>query len=85
MKVPRCFQFIKDAADWDESIPSSRTGDYITIARKAKGKESWFLGAITDENARKKYIRLLTSGKSIKRLFMKMQRCGLENNLSLIK
>jgi hypothetical protein len=33
-------------------IPSSRTGDYITIARKAKGKESWFLGAITDENAR---------------------------------
>jgi hypothetical protein len=20
MKVPRCFQFIKDAADWDESI-----------------------------------------------------------------
>jgi hypothetical protein len=23
---------------------------------KAKGKESWFLGAITDENARKKYL-----------------------------
>ena len=27
-------------------------GDYITIARKAKGKNEWFVGAITDENAR---------------------------------
>jgi hypothetical protein len=51
MKSTQMFSAIKDvAADWDESIPSSRTGDYITIARKAKGKESWFLGAITDEN-----------------------------------
>ncbi len=64
------FQFIKDvAADWDESIYlQAEPGDYLTIARKAKGKESWFLGAITDENARKTKVALsfLTKGKKYK-------------------
>ena len=48
------FQFIKDVAvDWDDSyILEAEPGDYITIARKAKGKDEWFVGAITDENAR---------------------------------
>ncbi len=48
------FQFIKDVAvDWDDSkYLEAEPGDYITVARKAKGKENWFLGAITDENAR---------------------------------
>ncbi|HEU4496873.1 MAG TPA: glycoside hydrolase family 97 protein, partial [Flavobacterium sp.] len=48
------FQFIKDVAvDWDEtSILEAEPGDYIIIARKAKGKNEWFVGGITDENAR---------------------------------
>ncbi|MDV6168986.1 glycoside hydrolase family 97 protein [Flavobacterium sp. DG1-102-2] len=48
------FQFIKDVAvDWDASyILEAEPGDYITIARKAKGKEEWYVGAINDENAR---------------------------------
>lgn len=48
------FQFIKDVAvDWDDSkYLEAEPGDYITVARKAKGKANWFLGAITDENAR---------------------------------
>jgi glucan 1,4-alpha-glucosidase len=48
------FQFIKDVAvDWDDTrIIDAEPGDYIIEARKAKGKETWFLGAITDENAR---------------------------------
>ncbi|MFP5439470.1 MAG: glycoside hydrolase family 97 protein [Bacteroidia bacterium] len=48
------FQFIKDVAvDWDQSwVLEAEPGDYITMARKAKGKDQWFLGAITDENAR---------------------------------
>jgi hypothetical protein len=48
------FQFIKDVAvDWDDTrILEAEPGDYILIARKAKGKQSWFLGGITDENAR---------------------------------
>ncbi|RZJ67600.1 MAG: glycoside hydrolase family 97 protein [Flavobacterium sp.] len=66
-RYPDAFQFIKDvAADWDDTrILEAEPGDYITIARKAKGKESWFVGAITDENARKSSITLdfLTPGK----------------------
>ena len=52
------FQFIKDVAlDWDRSyILEAEPGDYITIARKAKGKNEWFVGAITDENAREAII-----------------------------
>jgi len=53
-RFPDAFQFIKDVAvDWDEThIQEAEPGDYITIARKAKGKNEWFVGAITDENAR---------------------------------
>jgi len=48
------FQFIKDVAvDWDNSwYLEAEPGDYITVARKAKGKEEWYVGAITDENPR---------------------------------
>ena len=48
------FQFIKDVAvDWDETyVLEAEPGDYITIARKAKGKNEWFVGGITDENKR---------------------------------
>lgn len=48
------FQFIKDVAlDWDDTyILEAEPGDYITIARKAKDKNEWFIGGVTDENAR---------------------------------
>lgn len=48
------FQFIKDVAvDWDNSkYLEAEPGDYITVARKAKGTENWFVGGITDENPR---------------------------------
>jgi hypothetical protein len=48
------FQFIEDVAvDWDDSrYLEAEPGDYLTIARKAKGKNEWYAGAITDENAR---------------------------------
>ena len=42
------FQFIKDDSKYLEAEP----GDYITVARKAKGTDSWFVGGITDENPR---------------------------------
>jgi len=53
-RFPDAFQFIKDVAvDWDNSyILEAEPGDYITIARKAKGKNEWFVGGITDENSR---------------------------------
>ncbi|WP_432710408.1 glycoside hydrolase family 97 protein [Pedobacter sp.] len=62
------FQFIKDVAvDWDDSyMLEAEPGDYITIARKAKGKNEWYIGAITDENARTATIRFdyLPKGKT---------------------
>lgn len=69
-RYPDAFQFIKEVeADWDKTeIIEAEPGDFVTIARKTKGKESWFLGAITDENPRKTEISLsfLTSGKKYK-------------------
>ncbi|MDL2247347.1 glycoside hydrolase family 97 protein, partial [Bacteroides sp. OttesenSCG-928-J23] len=40
------FQFIKDVAlDWDESnYLEAEPGEYITVARKAKGTDNWFVG-----------------------------------------
>lgn len=59
-KYPDAFQFIKDVAvDWDNTyILEAEPGDYITIARKAKGKNEWYVGGITDENSREAVIDL---------------------------
>ena len=61
------FQFIKDVAvDWDDSkYLEAEPGDYITVVRKAKGTNNWFLGSITDENARTTTVDLsfLDAGK----------------------
>ena len=67
-KYPDAFQFIKDVAvDWDDTyILEAEPGDYITIARKAKGKGEWYVGGITDENSREATIDLnfLPRGKN---------------------
>ena len=64
------FQFIKDVpVDWQESkYLEAEPGDYLTVARKDKNSENWFLGAITDENARQAKINLdfLSKGKKYK-------------------
>ncbi|SDJ74569.1 glycoside hydrolase family 97 protein [Flavobacterium noncentrifugens] len=69
-KYPDAFQFIKDVAvDWDESkYLEAEPGDYLTVVRKAKNSGKWFLGAITDENARNSEIKLdfLPKGKKYK-------------------
>ena len=46
------FQFIKDVAvDWDDSkYLEAEPADYITVARKAKGTDNWFVGGKCDEN-----------------------------------
>ncbi len=53
-RFPDAFQFIKDVVvDWDDTfVLEAEPGDYVTIARKAKGKSEWFVGGITDENPR---------------------------------
>jgi len=54
------FQFIKDVpVDWDDTkIIEAEPGEYITIARKEKGKNNWFAGAITNANSREANIPL---------------------------
>jgi hypothetical protein len=57
-------------------------------SKKTKGEESWFLGAITDENARKSEIKLdfLTKGQNTKQQSMKMLKMPIGKKiLSLIK
>lgn len=51
-KYMDAFQFIKDVAlDWDESkYLEAEPGDHITVARKAKGTNNWFIGGVCGEN-----------------------------------
>lgn len=62
------FQFIRDVpVDWDDTkILNASVGDYITTARRQKGTQNWFLGSITDENARNFSTKLdfLAPGKT---------------------
>jgi alpha-glucosidase len=48
------FQFIRDVAvDWDTTrVLHGKIGDYVVVARKTRGKDEWFVGAITDEERR---------------------------------
>ncbi len=63
------FQFIRNVpTDWDYTkVLEAEPGDYITTARKAKGEDKWYIGAITDENPRTAVIDFsklpLTKGK----------------------
>ncbi|WP_422678719.1 glycoside hydrolase family 97 protein [Christiangramia portivictoriae] len=54
MRFPDAFQFIKDVAlDWDKSeYLEAEPGDYITVARKAKGTNNWFVGNVNGEKTR---------------------------------
>lgn len=59
-KFNDAFQFIKDVAcDWDDSrYLEAEPADYITVARKAKGTNNWFVGGKCDENGHKSIVRL---------------------------
>ena len=54
------FQFIKDVAlDWERSVYlEAEPGDYVVTARQAKGSGEWFVGGVTDENAREMTVSL---------------------------
>ena len=59
-KYPEAFRFIRDVVtDWqDTRVLSGEVGDHVAIARKDRRSDNWFLGAITDENARDVPVRL---------------------------
>ncbi len=60
-------QFIRDVpADWEDTKPlAGEIGDYVVVARQRRGGDDWFLGAVTDENAREISVPLdfLEAGK----------------------
>ena len=62
------FQFIKDVAiDWDESrYLEAAPGEYVTIARRAKGTDNWFVGCTAGYNGHvsKLAFDFLTPGKT---------------------
>lgn len=61
------FQFIKDVAvDWDSSLYlEAEPGEYLTIARKSKGKNEWFVGNVSGEKGHESILDFgfLTKGK----------------------
>lgn len=67
LRFPDAFRFIQEVAlNWDDSwYLEAEPGDYITVARKARGEQEWFVGAVTDEHAREAVVPLsfLPDGK----------------------
>lgn len=66
-RFPDAFQFIKDVpVDWaDSKYLEAEPNQYITVARLDKNSDDWYVGAITDDKARKTRIDLsfLPKGK----------------------
>lgn len=62
------FQFIKDVpVDWDNSIYlEAEPGKYVTVARKEKGTNNWFIGSATGDANHQSVISLdfLEKGKN---------------------
>jgi alpha-glucosidase len=53
-KHPLALRFIKEVpTDWEQSVAlAGEVGDFVAIARRERGADDWYLGALTDENAR---------------------------------
>jgi alpha-glucosidase len=54
LKYPEAFDFIKRVpTDWEQSIAlAGEIGDYVAYARQERGGRDWYIGAVTDEEAR---------------------------------
>jgi hypothetical protein len=82
-QFPDAFQFIKDVAiDWSDSkYLEAEPGQYITVARQAKGTNNWFVGNVNGETARTSAINFdfLQKEKNIQPLFMLMLPMHITN------
>jgi len=62
------FQFIRDVGvNWEQSkVLDGEVGDFVVTARQERGSDNWFVGGITDENARPYTLKLafLEPGKT---------------------
>jgi alpha-glucosidase len=61
------FQFIRDVpTDWENTrVLDGKIGDYVVVARQQRGGDDWYVGALTDEEARTMDVALsfLPAGK----------------------
>ncbi|HEY5810280.1 MAG TPA: glycoside hydrolase family 97 catalytic domain-containing protein, partial [Povalibacter sp.] len=59
-RYPKPFQFIKDVpTDWaDTRVLNGEIGDFVTIARKDRNSDDWYLGSVSDETARTLPVKL---------------------------
>jgi alpha-glucosidase len=59
-KYPDAFRFIVDVpTDWERSVAvAGEVGDYVVIARQARDGDDWYLGALTNEEARQLTVPL---------------------------
>ena len=57
---PGPFQFIKDVpVDWEDTrVLNGEVGDFVTIVRRDRHSDNWYLGAITDEQGRELEVSL---------------------------
>ena len=57
---PDAFRFIEDVpTDWEESVAvAGEVGDFVVIARQERDGADWYLGALTDEEAREIQVPL---------------------------
>ena len=64
-KHPAEFQFIRDVpCDWNESrLLDGKIGQYVVMARQDRQSDDWYIGAVTDENAREIAIPLAFLGE----------------------
>jgi alpha-glucosidase len=69
-KYPGPMKFIRDVpTDWqDTRVLNGTIGDFVTIARKERGGEGWYIGGVGDEESRSSAFKLdfLTPGKKYK-------------------
>ena len=65
---PDAFQFIRDVpTDWEDTrVLHARIGDYVTIVRRDRGGDDWYLGSVTDEVGRIASKRRLRSSTAIR-------------------
>ena len=54
------FRFITSCpTTWEKTVvPEARIGEYLTVARKDRGGDDWFIGAVTNANSRQSKLSL---------------------------
>ena len=85
----KAFDFIRDVpTDWEQTkVIDAVIGDYIVTARQQRGATDWFLGAITDENARELSVPLtfLGKGKWLAQIYADAPDASWEDNPTAVQ